>query len=163
MRLLLALLGAAALCAPALAAPAPVAQVPASRTLPAPQTPAATPAPLNGIWQLVGETEPDGVRGAGLAVRPRLVIAGDRVSGQLGCGRFTGSVRAEGGEISLRVTALPPRVGERCLFALPGDFYRVLNAADHYVVNGSTQRLVLFSDTGRLTFERLGYVTPVRR
>ncbi|KQR22956.1 META domain-containing protein [Deinococcus sp. Leaf326] len=157
MRTLLALLALALVPAPVLAA-----NVTAVRPAPA-QAAAPTPAPLNGIWRLVGEVEPDGVRGGGIAVRPQLVISGDRVSGQLGCGRFTGTVQAEGGEISLKVTALPPRANERCLFAVPGDFYRVLNAADHYVINGSTQRLVLFSDKGRLTFERLGYVTPARR
>lgn len=156
MRTLLALLAVTLSPAPVLAA-----SVTAARPAPVQAAP-TTPAPLNGIWRLVGEVEPDGVRG-GVAVRPQLVIAGDRVSGQLGCGRFTGTVRAEGGEIDLKVTALPPRANERCLFAIPGNFYRVLNAADHYVVNGSTQRLVLFSDTGRLTFERVGYVTPVRR
>ncbi|WP_288482003.1 META domain-containing protein [uncultured Deinococcus sp.] len=161
MKTLLALLAVALGPAPVLAA-----GLTAPRTAPvtAPgSVPATTaPAPLNGIWRLVGEVEPDGLRG-GVAVRPQLVISGDRVSGQLGCGRFTGTVQATGSEISLKVTALPPRANERCLFAIPGNFYRVLNAADHYVINGSTQRLVLFSDAGRLTFERVGYVTPVRR
>lgn len=157
MRTLLTLLALTLVPAPVLAA-----NVAATRPAPA-QAAVPTPAPLNGIWRLVGEVELDGVRGGGLAVRPQLVISGDRVSGQLGCGRFSGTVRAEGGEISLKVTALPPRANERCLFAIPGNFYRVLNAADHYVINGSTQRLVLFSDMGRLTFERLGYVTPARR
>ena len=161
MRTLFALLAVALSPAPVLAASVTAAR-PAAVQIASTQAAPTTPTPLNGIWRLVGEVEPDGVRG-GVAVRPQLVIAGDRVSGQLGCGRFTGTVRAEGGEIRLKVTALPPRANERCLFAIPGNFYRVLNAADHYVINGSTQRLVLFSDTGRLTFERLGYVTPVRR
>ena len=162
MRTLLTLLALALVPAPVLAANAPVTSVAAARPAPA-QAAVPTPAPLNGIWRLVGEVEPEGMRGGAFVVRPQLVISGDRVSGQLGCGRFSGTVRAEGGEIRLDVTALPPRANERCLFAIPGNFYRVLNAADHYIINGSTQRLVLFSDTGRLTFERVGYVTPARR
>jgi len=65
--------------------------------------------------------------------------------------------------VLVRVAPLPPRPEERCLLAVPGAFHAALNSVGRYVVSEDTQHLVVFSRTARLTFQRIGYVTPARK
>ncbi|THF70327.1 META domain-containing protein [Deinococcus sp. Arct2-2] len=120
----------------------------------------AVPAPLNGIWQLNDLT----VFGKAQTALPstQLVISGGQLRGMIGCGTYSGTIAAANNQIKLQVTPLPPRANERCLYALPGAFHGALNASGHYIISGDTRVLVLFSTTTRLTFQRIGYVTPVK-
>ncbi|MBZ9751424.1 META domain-containing protein [Deinococcus sp. HMF7604] len=118
---------------------------------------AAVPAPLNGIWKLTGFT----VNGKAVkAPEPTLVIVGNRVSGRLGCGSYQGTISAGNNAVKVQVVPDPPPANVKCLYALPGDYHGALNAATGYAITQDTQQLVLFSKTGRLTFQRIGYVTP---
>ncbi|UQN06741.1 META domain-containing protein [Deinococcus sp. QL22] len=120
----------------------------------------ATPAPLNGIWTLTHVTpqvKPD------LSLAPvQLVIVGGQLRGSIGCGTYAGTIRAARNRLTIQVAPLPPRPNERCLYAQPLAFHAALNASTGYLISGNTRQLVLFSKTTRLTFERIGYVTPAK-
>ncbi|WP_281166604.1 META domain-containing protein [Deinococcus aquatilis] len=120
----------------------------------------SVPAPLNGIWQLRDMK----VFGKAETTLPpaQLVISGKQVGGKIGCGTYSGTVAAANNKIEIQAKPLPPRPNERCLYALPGAFHAALNASGSYVISGDTKLLVLFSKTTRLTFERIGYVTPAK-
>ncbi|WP_168733408.1 META domain-containing protein [Deinococcus sp. Arct2-2] len=122
--------------------------------------PTTVPAPLNGIWTLTHVTpqvKPD------LNLAPvQLVIAGGQVRGGIGCGTYAGTIRAAHNRLSVQVAPLPPRPNERCLYAQPLAFHAALNASSGYLISSDTQQLVLFSKTTRLTFKRIGYVTPAK-
>ena len=61
------------------------------------------------------------------------------------------------GEIEgAQVHTLPPRPTERCMFARDGP----LNAATRYT---RSRMNLVFSKNACLTFERVGFVTPVRK
>ncbi|MFB9995203.1 hypothetical protein ACFFLM_24970 [Deinococcus oregonensis] len=121
---------------------------------------AATPAPLNGIWKLTRLT---GQVMSDLALPSvQLVIVGGQVRGDIGCGAYAGTIRASHNSLALQVAPLPPRPNERCLYAQSGPFHAALNASTGYLISSDTRQLVLFSKTTRLTFERIGYITPVK-
>jgi len=118
------------------------------------------PAPLNGIWTLSGLSEPGAVlRGA--PVTADLVIVDGQLHGTLGCGRYEGTLDAARNALSVKANLPAARAGERCLYAVRGAFLNDLNAARQYTV--SRDHLVLFSGRARLTFTRLGFVTPARK
>lgn len=121
---------------------------------------AVTPAPLHGIWKLTGLTS----HGHTIAVpESTLFISGTHVHGQLGCGSYQGTIKAERNAATFRVTPDAPAPTERCLYALPGKYHAALNAVTGYAITQDTKHLVLFSKTSRLTFERIGYVTPAKK
>lgn len=121
---------------------------------------AVTPAPLHGIWKLTGLTS----HGKTItSLEPTLVISGTHVGGRLGCGSYQGTINAERNAAQVHVTPDPPAPNVRCLYALPGEYHAVLNAVTGYAITQDTQHLILFSKTGRLTFERIGYVTPAKK
>ncbi|WP_407570234.1 META domain-containing protein [Deinococcus altitudinis] len=122
---------------------------------------AGNPAPLNGIWALTGASEGDGSSSRGASPSGQLVIVNGQLHGNYGCGRFQGTLEAAHNEVTVQATSLPPRANERCLFVVRYAFLNDLNAARQYTV--SRNHLVLFSKTARLTFERLGYVTPAQK
>ncbi|MFC4638456.1 META domain-containing protein [Deinococcus hohokamensis] len=122
---------------------------------------AGNPAPLNGIWKLTqltvtGQATPD-------LPAAELFIVNGTLRGRLGCGAFAGTIQANNGRADISVTPLPPKPTERCLYAVPGAFHAALNSATRYAVSFDTQRLVLLSAKTRLTFERIGYVTPAQK
>lgn len=92
----------------------------------------------------------------------QLVIAGGQVRGGIGCGTYAGTIRANHSRLTVQVAPLPPKPTERCLYAQSGPFHAALNASTGYLISSDTRQLVLFSKTTRLTFERIGYVTPVK-
>ncbi len=120
----------------------------------------SVPAPVNGIWQLNDMK----VFGKAETTLPstQLVISGGQLRGMIGCGTYAGTIAAANNQIKIQVKPLPPRPNERCLYALPGAFHTALNTSGNYIISGDTQVLVLFSKTTRLTFKRIGYVTPVK-
>lgn len=120
---------------------------------------ASVPAPMHGIWQLTALTS------QGMTVPladTTMTITGHSVSGHLGCGTFRGTITTQGHAVTTHVTPLPPRPTERCLYAQPGDFHSAMNGVTAYVLSSNTRQLVLLSRTGRLTFTRVGYVSPAR-
>lgn len=121
---------------------------------------AANPAPLNGLWKLTqfaGDgTGPRLPRPAG-----ELFIVSGQVRGNSGCGRYVGSLDAARSALRMQASVLPPRPAERCLYAVRGNFTDTLNAARQCTL--SRDHLVLFSTVGRLTFERVGFVTPANK
>ena len=119
------------------------------------------PAPMNGIWKLIQVNET-------AAINPRLVqpagelfIVGGKIRGTYGCGRYEGTIEASRNVVHISAEPLAPRPTERCLFAVRGAFHADLNAATQYTL--SRTHLVLFSRSARLTFERVGYVTPANK
>lgn len=121
---------------------------------------ASVPAPLHGIWQLDALTS----HGAAAPLpETTLTISGRSVTGRLGCGMFRGSISADDHAVRVSVTPLPPAPTVRCLHAVPGTFHATLNGVTSYVISGTTRQLVLVSKTGRLTFTRIGYVTPASK
>ncbi|GGR91087.1 META domain-containing protein [Deinococcus sedimenti] len=123
-------------------------------------TTAATPAPLHGIWQLTGFS----VNGHAIATPDTtLFISGERVSGRLGCGSYEGRLNVERGTVQMQVGPDAPAPTVRCLYAQPGAYHAALNAVTGYAITRDTQDLVLFSKQGRLTFTRIGYVTPAKK
>ena len=121
---------------------------------------ASVPAPLNGIWKLTGMTPSSEASGPMPAVQ--MFIVGSTIRGNIGCGTYTGSVDAAQNRLTLQVKPQPPRANERCLYAMPGTFHTALNQANRYVISQDTRQLIFFSTTGRLTFQRIGYVTPAK-
>ncbi|UQN05454.1 hypothetical protein [Deinococcus sp. QL22] len=120
----------------------------------------AVPAPLNGIWQLKDMK----VFGKAETTLPstQLMISGGQLRGMIACGTYAGTIAAANNQMKIQVMPLPPRPNEKCLYALPGVFHSALNTSGNYIISGDTQVLVLFSKTTRLTFKRIGYVTPVK-
>lgn len=121
------------------------------------------PAPLHGIWKLTQMTPV----GANTLHTPLpetdLIIVGNSVRGRLGCGRYEGTIDPGNNTVQFKVTPLPPSPTERCLYATPGVFHQALNTAWGYIISGDTKRLVFFSKTAWLSFERSGYVTPAQK
>ncbi|GGK11779.1 hypothetical protein GCM10008955_01260 [Deinococcus malanensis] len=122
---------------------------------------ASNPARVNGIWKLTslttsGQATPD------LPLTEVFIVNG-KVSGKLGCGTFSGTMQAQGSRTRIAVKPLPPKPTERCLYALPGAFHTAMNSVNRYAISFDTQRLVLLSGKTRLTFERIGYVTPAKK
>lgn len=122
---------------------------------------AGNPAPLNGIWSLTGVSTASGNASHALSPAGQLVIVNGQLHGTYGCARFEGTLDAERNEASIGTRTLPHRANERCLFVIRNDLLSGLNAARQYTV--SRTHLVLFSKSARLTFERIGYVTPVQK
>lgn len=119
------------------------------------------PAPMNGIWKLTGlhETAPGP---AHLALPAgTLIVVNGQMHGSYGCGRFAGTVTAARNVVQVQVESLPPKPTERCLYAVRGASREDLSAAAQYTV--SAHYLTVFSDTARLTFERIGLVTPANK
>lgn len=121
------------------------------------------PAPLHGIWRLTQMTPVGASTGLTPLPETDLIIVGNSVRGRLGCGTYEGTINAANNAAQLTVTPLPPRPTERCLYAAPGVFHQALNTAWGYIISGDTKRLVFFSKTAWLSFERIGYVTPARK
>ncbi|MGY2893677.1 META domain-containing protein [Deinococcus sp. UYEF24] len=119
------------------------------------------PAPLNGIWALTGASEASGNNSRAANPSGQLVIVDGQLHGSYGCARFEGTLEASHNGAVIEASVLPPRAGERCLFVVRHPVLDDLNAARQYTV--SQNHLVLFSKTARLTFERVGYVTPARK
>lgn len=120
---------------------------------------ASNPAPLNGIWKLTSST----LQEMPATVMPEMFIVSGSVHGQLGCGRFTGTIEAQQGHVGIEVSPLPPEPTEKCLNALPNEFHAALNTVNRYVISRDTKKLVLLNAKTRLTFERIGYVTPAKK
>jgi META domain len=123
---------------------------------------ASNPAPLNGIWTLTGVSE---AAPKNPAFAPKsageLVIVNGQLSGNYGCGRFQGTLNAAHNAAKISAEALPPRATERCVFAVHNPALSGLNAAEQYTV--SQNYLVVFSKAARLTYRRVGYVTPANK
>ncbi|WP_157463830.1 META domain-containing protein [Deinococcus pimensis] len=119
---------------------------------------ASVPAPLIGIWQLEAPAQPAGPSGAAPTVQ--LTLSSGALRGAYGCGRFSGRFEASGHRVALSASMLPPAPNERCTFAMELPFIHELNASTRYVV--SRDHLLLFSGKQRLTFRRIGFVTPER-
>ena len=119
------------------------------------------PAPMNGIWKLAGLHE--SAPGNPNLIMPtgELFVVNGQVNGRSGCGRFAGTLTAAQNVVHIQIEALPPKPTERCLYAVQGAFHDDLNAATQYVLGSHS--LILFSDTARLTFERIGFVTPANK
>jgi hypothetical protein len=128
---------------------------------------ASNPAPMNGIWQLTQMTQMTQTSRTtpGDARLPmpagELFIVSGQVRGNYGCGRYQGTLNAAANTVMIQVNLLPPRPTERCLFAGRNPAATLLNAATQYTL--SQGHLVLFSKVGRLTFERVGFVTPGKK
>lgn len=119
---------------------------------------ASVPAPLVGIWKLEGPARPTGPMGVVPTVE--LTLANGTLRGSYGCARFGGAFTAARHAASFDAKLLPPAPNERCTFAADASFVRELNASTTYVV--TRDRLLLISGQTRLSFRRVGFVTPVR-
>ena len=118
------------------------------------------PAPMNGIWKLTALT-PAQASDAAFKPEGQLFIVSGELRGNYGCGRFVGRLGAAANALRVQVRALPPRPTERCVFARDNSFTAALGAAAQYTI--SRDHLVLFSKAGRLTFGRIGFVTPGKK
>ncbi|MFC4454302.1 hypothetical protein [Deinococcus sonorensis] len=114
----------------------------------------AVPAPLIGIW----EQDQPVQTGAPPA---RLAISGAQLRGTYGCGRFEGRVSAAANSLTVRASMLPPAPNERCLYATTLPFVHDLNTVQRYVV--SRDHLLVFAAGTRLSFNRIGFVTPAEK
>ena len=119
------------------------------------------PAPMNGIWKLIQVNDASPSTPALVQPAGELFIVSGNIRGSYGCGRYEGSIDAARNAVHISAAPLAPRPTERCLFAVRGAFHDDLNAAAQYTL--SRDHLILFSKTARLTFERVGYVTPARK
>ncbi|ULH16038.1 META domain-containing protein [Deinococcus sp. KNUC1210] len=119
------------------------------------------PAPMNGIWQLIQVNE-NGSSSTKLSQPAgQLFIVSGNIRGNYGCGRYEGTIEAARNVVHITADPLPPKPTERCLYAVRGAFHADLTAATQYTL--SRNHLVLFSKSARLTFERIGYVTPAKK
>ncbi|WP_293914362.1 META domain-containing protein [Deinococcus sp.] len=120
----------------------------------------SNPAPMNGIWtltQFAGSPSLD----RQFAASGQLTIEGGRLTGNYGCGRYRGTLEAVANTSRISVALLAPSPLVRCRFAVRGNIVDTLNAATQYTL--SRDHLVLFSKAGRLSFERIGFVTPGKK
>lgn len=119
------------------------------------------PAPMNGIWKLTAlhEAVPDREKLDKSAVQ--LTVVNGQLRGTYSCGRFAGTLAAARNAVQVQIEVLPPKPTERCPYAVHSAFHDDLNAATQYTL--SPRYLTMFSKTARLTFERIGYVTPANK
>ena len=121
----------------------------------------SNPAPMNGIWKLIQVNDSSASTPTLVQPAGELFIVSGKLRGTYGCGRYEGSIDAARNAVHISAAPLAPRPTERCLFAVRGAFHDDLNAASQYTL--SRDHLILFSRSARLTFERVGYVTPARK
>jgi hypothetical protein len=75
--------------------------------------------------------------------------------------RFAGALAAARNAVQIQIEVLPSKPTERCPYAVHSAFHDDLNAATQYTL--SSRYLTVFSKMARLTFERVGYVTPANK
>ncbi|GGQ93052.1 META domain-containing protein [Deinococcus ruber] len=116
---------------------------------------------MNGIWKLIQVNE-NGASSTKLSQPAgELFIVSGKIRGNYGCGRYEGTIEAAHNVVHISAEPLAPRPTERCLYAVRGAFHADLTAATQYTL--SRTHLVMFSKSARLTFERIGYVTPAQK
>ncbi|WP_146237405.1 hypothetical protein [Deinococcus yavapaiensis] len=118
---------------------------------------------MNGIWRLTKMTSVGTAPVLSPLPTTDLFIVGNSIRGRLGCGTYEGTIAAANNAMQMKVAPLPPKPSERCLYAVPGVFHQAMNTSWGYIISGDTQRLVVFSETAWLSFERIGYVTPTQK
>lgn len=123
-------------------------------------SPGSNPAPMNGIWQLSSFSDAS-APAVGLSPSGQLMIVSGAVRGNAACARFQGTLTAARNEVRIQAEQLPPPANVRCAFTVRGSLGTALNEVRQYTL--SNKHLVLFSDKVRLTFDRIGYVTPARK
>jgi len=120
----------------------------------------SNPAPMNGIWQLSSFSDTSAPT-VGLLPAGQLMIVSGAVRGNAACARFQGTLTAARNEVRIQAEQLPPPANVRCAFTVRGSLGAALNEVSQYTL--TRKHLVLFSDKVRLTFDRIGYVTPANK